>query len=169
MDNREFAQVLLSEATDLLSESYGQNGAGKKFYDQRIEKDEKFIKDNKKKADMYERAGYGDKGPGQQVKDAEDRIKKNKEIRDTRYDTHVPGTSSAALSQKRERAFMSTKMNMHDDYGKIAMYPSQYGIKRKYLNDDQTALHRRINNRAKRAQNESIAVLLTEAALLLNE
>ena len=38
MDNIKFAQVLLSEATELLSESAGKNGLAKRIYEENMVK-----------------------------------------------------------------------------------------------------------------------------------
>ena len=161
MDNRELAQALLCEASDLLSESYGAHGAATKFYDERIKKSEKFIKDNQRKADMYKRAGYEDKGPSKAIEDAKydiDYSKREKAI----YDTKNPKRNT---SDRKKAANYSATFAGHDyDYGHAA----NNGTNKKELSYRQKELHNRINKRAK-AQNESIAVLLTEAALLLNE
>lgn len=172
MDNREFARVLLSEATELL-ESYGANGAGRKFYEERIKRDEKFIKDNKKKAEMYKRAGYEDKGPGKLTAKAKQRIEENKEealkyeTRQTKKEFESSPYGEDAAQKSRWYIYADADNDYayaDDDYSNATYSAGLRGVKsHKYIN---RKLHNRIN---KRVQNESIAILLTEAALLLND
>ena len=61
----EYIASIMLEAAELLKldESAGANGAGARFYDEKIKKQEEKIRSLKKKADAYKRAGYSDKAP----------------------------------------------------------------------------------------------------------
>ena len=167
MDNREFSKVLLFEATDLL-ESAGRNGQYRRImdalYKEEKYKNDKADKETEHKRKQYEKAGYADKAPS-----LSDRRKESnyKQISDELNDNYRAAKRGDDTVDSRYRDGYQVGYNLDDrEY-------HQHAYDRLHKNDDklkkQKAVHGRINDRAKRAQHESIAVLLTEAALLLND
>ena len=77
----EYIASIMLEAADLLQmdESAGANGAGARFYDEKIKAAQNKIKSLEKKAKAYKRAGYSDRGPAKEIKDLKDKIKKYKD------------------------------------------------------------------------------------------
>ena len=139
MDNREFAKVLLCEATELLNEGaryrkeikdyegYSSHSIGKKA-------SKLYAKKDNLGAIIWNTAG--------------------KMMSANTKDDINPNSASKSLNN------MAKYMT-----GEITDSEKKEYEKREKSKE----LHDKINNRAKKTQNESIAILLTEAALLLNE
>ena len=72
----EYIASIMLEAADLLQmdESAGANGAGERFYKEKIKAAQNKIKSLEKKAKAYKRAGYSDRGPAKEIKDLKDKI-----------------------------------------------------------------------------------------------
>ena len=77
MTKNEYIASIMLEAAELLKldESAGANGAGKRFYEEKIRAMQNKINSLEKKAKAYRRAGYGDKGPAEEI----DKLKNNME------------------------------------------------------------------------------------------
>ena len=158
MDNREFAQLLLSEAADLLNESAGKNGmyrrAGNAMVKNEKKKNDEYDKKVENARKQYERAGYEDKAPAKADRYTEANYKYYADLQNKEYANARQGYKDSGS----EKPYDTIAYNMN------TIRPKD----KKELTEKQIKLHERINKRGKRAQNESIAVLLTEAALLLN-
>ena len=134
MNNREFAQVLLCEASELLNE-----GAQAEAYKAR--KYEKINNDKKDKEERFKR----------RYKDGYSVGSKNRSIDGVIED-----------SQRNTAAHIMTRKIFptgNPNYGDISSYDWMQA---------KDAANKHIR-RHRKTQNESIAILLTEAALLLNE
>ena len=72
----EYIASIMLEAAELLKldESAGANGAGARFYDEKIKAAQNKINSLEKKAKAYERAGYDDRGAAKEVKDLKNKI-----------------------------------------------------------------------------------------------
>ena len=218
MDNREFAQVLLSEASEILNEAGARQKYLKTLADKqdelkdRIKREEKLISHGKSDTDLKklrseyddladEAARYsarvgrsttmGSKTNGNARTTGEwkrneanrkaegDRYRKPDEEASKRMHDEIDNQnniSSALKDKKRMHGNTSHDLGEYNRYntGSYGQHISRFDRKAKRdFNEDfaskkpkNVKLHERIN---KRSQNESIAVLLTEAALLLNE
>ena len=63
MTNKELAAQCLIEAAELLEESAGRNGQTIRYWEERAKILKKQNEKDKKKREMYKRAGYEDKSP----------------------------------------------------------------------------------------------------------
>ena len=158
MDNKEFARLLLCEATELL-ESSGKNGLITKLGEKGLLGDDEVIQ-------IREPDRIITRSP---MEVANTLTKRKKEL-NKEY--------SSLLKDKKNTDMLDSKRKMH-----AAMHSSLTNDLMKEINNEPKNwkdavmkkrpksyyIHKKINDRAKKAQNESIAVLLTEAALLLNE
>ena len=191
MDNKEFAKVLLSEATDLLSESAGQNGVGRRYRDARYENMKKEIAELRAKANdnglteaeekklrnLRTNIGYVEQG--KTFKEESEGYSQP----ESKFfgEAYARKASPAAVNHgniilgkdaaRYSRQISAGKSTKDDDVPGIK--PSglrKYDGVEKYDRSDRKVnhIHKKINDRATKSQNESIAVLLTEAALLLN-
>ena len=169
MDNKEFASILLSEATEILNEA-GRNNhlrvlANKQDNVRAAKKTiEKRIASEPDKVEYYGKSPLKSKIDTLQLKraarllEAEDKKlakegkkysnRVSKDLSDSLNDDHRMHTNTFEYEKDRK-----AKEQFMKDFG---------GKKPK-----NASLHERINKRT--SQNESIAILLTEAALLLNE
>ena len=146
MDNKEFAKVLLCEASSLLE------GAQAEAYKKR--KEDKLDKDAKEKMDRYDRR-YADRysvGSKMHAKDE---------------DILNPTTERAKYLSKQFNDDIQRNSNAH------VMTRKKLGTTVSDLSYDwhqtKDAANRHLRKQSKKTQNESIAILLTEAALLLND
>ena len=199
MDNREFAQVLLSEATELLAESAGANGVARRYRDARYENMKKEISKLRAKANDGKLTKEEERKLNNLMHNL-DYVNQGKTFKEAENDLSQPeskffgeafarkaspasinhgnimiGKNAAAYSKQ----IASGKSTKDDDVP--GLKPSSFrkydGVE-KYDRSDRKVnpIHKKIEENAKRAeakksQNESIdlAILLTEAALLLNE
>ena len=192
MDNREFAKVLLCEATELL-ESAGQNGASRRYRDARYENMKKEINELRAKANDGELTEKEEKRL-RNLKCNIGYVKQGKTFEEEEHSYSQPESkffgkayarkaSPAAVNHgnitlgkdaaRYSRQIAAGKSTKDDDVPGIK--PSalrKFDGVEKYDRSDRKVnpIHDKINKRAK-SQNESadIAILLTEAALLLND
>ena len=162
MNNKEFARVLLCEATELLNES----GNRRKYV--------KATENEIKRLEKLETHATGDRKKEIENKRGELRKKLNDVAPENFYNNihpsflHKDSTKPTDILNK-ETDNIGTNNILHrgqqnkgkDNYKKIIK--SEMDARSGHVNKQ---LHANINNRS---QNESIAILLTEAALLLNE
>ena len=195
MDNREFAKVLLCEASSLLEGAQAEAYKAKKAKEQ--EKNGKIDPSNKRFPSTYNNKGErqihepGDKAKhyytgdkdektGQRiyVMDAKD-VEKDKEDHKRAAKVHDKVLAERNRRHDSEEEIISKYRSLNDKY-KDKYYDklnkeynkrkkntdNMYGDNYLYALD---ATNRHMRRHGKKSQNESIAVLLTEAALLLNE
>ena len=76
----EYIASIMLEAADLLQmdESAGDNGARRRFYEERAKRDQKKVDELQRKVDQYKRAGYEDKAPIKELEDAKKQLAKNR-------------------------------------------------------------------------------------------
>ena len=149
--NEYIASIMLEAAellkNDSMDESAGANGAGRRYYEEKIKSLQAKANSLKKKADMYKRAGYGDTGPASKYNDIMKKIKyfeDAKEYLDTRN-----GDARAADRSKT---------------GSDGMYYEKDFHKKDSFRGWKEVDNRRINNRAK-ALKEAIDLLYEKAVL----
>ena len=186
MDNREFAKVLLTEASELL-ESGGQNSTDSRYREARLKNIRKeiaelkakgkdnFTEDDKKRlrklmtAEMYVDGAYG----GNEIS-----MPGSKYFGEAYARKASPASvnhGNISLGKDAARYSRHIAAGKADQDGDIPGIPPSAlrkydGIERYDRSDRKVnPIHKKINDRAKKTQNESIAVLLTEAALLLND
>jgi hypothetical protein len=156
MDNKEFAKVLLCEATDLLNEST------------------RYDKELSKRAGYTSSKKYGNMAAKHIAKACDS---KNKLDRAAELAKCISATSTGAHIKELNKETLGHMDDFGDfpDDEELKKYklhsminsPSNKGLKfdlEVYKNN-----YRNHKDTRKKSQNESIAVLLTEAALLLNE
>ena len=170
MDNKEFAKVLLNEATSLLE------GAQAEAYKKRKMDEEYDAWENSKERKMHQ--NYSDTGNSKVYNAATDRGISS-------YDsTKGRSITKAEENGLDEKSALKHKKKMEDIAQKASEITRRESLRRdsiarksgkvydkKFDNNYKIAMdatNRHIRRHGK-AQNESIAVLLTEAALLLNE
>ena len=160
MDNREFAEILLSEATEILSEAT------------------RYDKEQAKKEDGFSSKHYGNLNgkhfnnarklsiEAEDARKAADNAKwyqvgkkkaLNRKAEDAEDDAGYHYDQANYFASKGRRAADARKARFEGHNEAMAKHVS--------------SVHSKINERAKKAQNEctDLAILLTEAALLLNE
>ena len=184
--NYELAELLIETAEELLDESYGAHGAHTKYLEERYkkiknendkqDKNADNFSDTKKK--LFEKLGYGDKIPKKADRKYEDKLKltidTDKKIRKDKND----GWYANSVYYEKENPIL---LGRHDKARAISRRAETWGdtddefktfqdklYKSERKNEKINPIHNRINKRAK-AQNESIALLLIEAASILNE
>ena len=104
----EYIASIMLEAADLLQmdESAGANGAGERFYKEKVKTIQNKINSLKKKADAYERAGYEDKAP---VKKELDKLKNELE----KYKENMRNfqkTSRSSIIHPRDRIHINRNL-----------------------------------------------------------
>lgn len=166
MDNREFTKVLLYEASELL-ESSGRNGLAKRIYE------EKYGKDNPKEREK-ERNKISVLRTHSISKEMDKKLDKRDEDLDMdesnrrllgKHDAY--NSTSADISRGRTSIRGINGYGTDNDRAKYLDIALDMVEGKNRLNSERAS---RVNkNINRRAQNESIAILLTEAALLLNE
>lgn len=196
MDNREFAQVLLSEAASLLegaqAEAYKAKKAKEKEENNRKPSNKRFPTTYDSKGEMHyhepgDRAkhyytGEKDEKTGQRLYYTDDKdIEKNKEDHKRASKVYNKLLSERERRNDAEDEVISKYKKLKAQYGEnVPGYDAlnkEYKKRRK--NTDNVygdnalyaldAMNRHMRRHYKKSQNESIVVLLTEAALLLNE
>ena len=169
MNNKELAQLLLSEASELLTES---SKTEEKYFEalkNKIKAEEKrlsHISDPIKLKEKERDIGRLERD----LRSVKDRLKDKKEYENNYKKHNNEWDKNSAKHSKKSIASdfdwaaheniknkLRSKINPHTEYEEEKV---EYAI------DKRNNLHKNIN---KRVQNESIAVLLTEAALLLND
>ena len=171
MDNKEFAKILLCEATELLEgaqvEAYKQKKK-EELYNSLDKQDsrrmhEMYSKDGKSK--VYNAAttrGFAsyDANEGRSITKAEENgLDKKSALKHKNRMEDIAQQASEITRREAKRRDLIAKQSGHvydknfDDNYKIAM----------------DATNKHLRRHGKKSQNESIAILLTEAALLLTE
>ena len=159
MDNKEFARLLLCEATELL-ESTGRNGLARRIYEEKYGKEDPKSDLTSKELEL----------------DAENRRLLSKENKDNisakmakkQYvnGKYMPSSKLPVYKNDRAKEINKLMSKYHDitykNYKNASRVNKNINLKSKINKNKE-----RINTISK-TQNESIAILLTEAALLLN-
>ena len=171
MDNREFAKLLLCEATELLE------GAQAEAYKARKAKEN--INQGK---DKYIRRLISPRGNVSLGHTMRTSVGYDTATKDPKYknDLNIPLNTFVYNNYDKQRGIDLKIMNKADKMAKKAIGVTDDEYKKAYNNDKSLenirkrelaadAARRHIRRHEKKTQNESIAVLLTEAALLLNE
>ena len=186
MDNKEFAKVLLCEASELLAESAGRNGAGDRYREAKLKNMKKEMAELRAKAndgkltekeeerldDLRYAASYVNGWDGSKSHSSPgpkffgDAYARKASPASINHGNISLGKDAAKISKQIADGKGGTRVDYIKPSGSYT-----YTDVDKYDRSDRKVnpIHEKINNRAKKSQNESIAVLLTEAALLLNE
>lgn len=175
MDNREFVKVLLCEATELLTEA----GARQKYLKILANKQDKVKaehdqNDKRLEVEPIKRDLFNKNKAKSAVDTAKMKLKDMKLTKEEekiekaaeKYSKRVtPDEITAALEDKR--VMNAVWVNMIKDKRAKEAFMKDFGGKK----PNNVKLHERINKRGAKFKSvhESVAVLLTEAALLLNE
>ena len=176
MDNRELAQVLLSEATELLNEA----GARQKYIQILSDKHKKVandIKENNEKIlrEPMKRELYGKNTVKSHIDEAKMKLNDKK----LNHEFNKIGKEAEKYSARADKGFVGLSKYEDEEYGLYNRRISKTKdkeAKNRFMKDfggkkpHNSKLHERINARGEKfkSQHECIAVLLTEAALLLN-
>ena len=151
MNNKLIAAQCLIEAANIINESHGSHGLMTKALSEKLKNLEKVKDENEKIRQQYKKAGYEDKAPKSvqyKIDDIKATIEKEKQIKESDYGSDY---NKKALANK---AYCLDTQDAHDVYN---------SSKRENKSKE---IHNRINDRSK---NECVALLLAEAAELLNE
>ena len=154
MTKNEYIASIMLEAAELLKldESAGANGAGKRFYEEKIKATQNKINSLEKKANAYRRAGYGDKGPAKEIDDLKRKIKEYKKNM-SKYDTKKDYDSS--IYDTKDREYVNGKRTAQ--LSKYGQYDDKFGYGREYseafnrgyfTRKDKAEKNARINKRA---------------------
>ena len=143
MTRNEYIASIMLEAAELLKldESAGANGAGKRFYEEKIKATQNKINSLEKKAKAYRRAGYEDKGPAREVAKLKDDIEHYKNIMD-KYDTKKCRYRNASARMSKS-GFEYDDGLCNVDYAYTNAYHKNDGVRK-----NKKKIHDRINKRA---------------------
>ena len=172
----EYIASIMLEAADLLQmdESAGANGAGERFYREKVKTIQNKINSLQKKAKAYERAGYDDKGPKKELDKLKNEIEKYKEhVRNFQKTSRYPTSNNdprARIEINRKLAKRSKDGDANFGYTDIDWGGDTHNDPEGYfqayhkndkLREEKAKKNARINRRA--AMKEAIDLLYDKA------